>query len=91
MSKQPLLAATLLLVAFAAPQAFAEEAAPQTSCCSVPTLEAFPGDDVDGYSVPNYVFVYADLDNDGVLRGKELRRAKNRVIKMERDNRYYLN
>lgn len=47
------------------------------------TKVAYPGDDVDGYRIPGYVFVYADLDNDGVLRGRELRRAVNRVIRQD--------
>lgn len=54
------------------------------SCCSSKTLEAYPGDDVDGRRIRNYVFIYADTNNDGVLRGQELRRAKKRAIREQR-------
>ncbi|MEL6977609.1 MAG: hypothetical protein AAGM38_02885 [Pseudomonadota bacterium] len=59
------------------------------SCCSTPTVEAFPGDDVDGRRIRNYVFIYADRNNDGVLRGRELRIAKKRAIREDRSGRDY--
>lgn len=73
-----------LAAALGAPAALAHEKGETFSCCSVPTKEAYPGDQVDGYTIRNYVFIYADLNNDGVLRGRELRRARNRAIREER-------
>ena len=52
--------------------------------CGYKQKVARMGDSIDGYRIPNYVFVYADLNNDGVLRGRELRRAVNRVIWQDR-------
>ena len=46
------------------------------------------GEEVYGYHIPGYVFVYADLDNDGVLRGRELRRARDRVIWEDRGDQH---
>ena len=55
--------------------------------CGKKQRVAYMGDSVDGYRIPNYVFVYADLDNDGVLRGRELRRAVNRVLWQDKGGR----
>lgn len=84
-----LAAAATVAVGAAIPAAADEKKAEEFSCCSRPTTEARPGDHVDGMRIPNYVFVQADLNNDGVLRGKELRRARDRAIRLERGGRKY--
>ena len=78
-------AAAAALAALPTTPAFAHphEKESKSECCDKQQLQALPGENVDGYHIPNYVFIYADLDNDGVLKGRELRRAVNRVIRME--------
>ena len=51
----------------------------EQECCADPSLEIRPGEAINGERVPPYVFSYADLNNDGVLRGREVRRAYQRI------------
>lgn len=86
------LSAALIAALAAAPGAFAnpKNSSITFSCCSPETPdEVYPGQEIEGRNIKHYVFIYADLDNDGVLRGAEIRRAKRRaVIEDHRDRAF---
>ncbi|MEM9725606.1 MAG: hypothetical protein AAF909_09105 [Pseudomonadota bacterium] len=78
-------AAAIVALGLATPTALTQTAAAEEAQYSQETpKEVRFGEDINGYEIRKYVFIYADLDNDGVLRGKEIRRARRRAVQDER-------